>query len=315
MRFEEIRNSFAPNLFFLIAILYLAYSGLTISKAITLQNEVIASFMTSLSEKDVLFALLDSLKIIFYQAILPLLPFLFLAGFGFLVIFLLREKTNIKFLIGIQILFLLLAFVLTRLIAIVFVYIGIFVASLFLIRLSEEKKTNFSTGNSIASKGLGWINIFLALGFFLSLYINFQAYQQIVVQENMNLVKGFIPDTEQLQEAQLEILNNTADNIKLTMANKCQEAVNQTGCMAFYEIFADEIESYKQQTAEQLKAQEGTTDELVEEYIQKSFPMMEQITKATPLFLAVTLFALLEILKPFVSIAFGFIYSAVKKFI
>jgi len=317
MRFEYIRNSFVPNIVFLVAVLYLIYSGLSIARAIALQNEVIISFMKSLSEKDILFAILASLKIIFVQAVLPLLPFLFLVSFGFLLLFVLKEKTNFKVFIGLQILFLTIALVLASFsIVIFFVFIGILISSVSLLKLFEPKKNNFSTGNSLTSKGLGWINIFIAIGLFLSMYVNFQAYQQTILQSNMELVKSFVPDVDQLQKLQIQLVNKTIDDIKLSITQKCQqnETLAREQCRAAYDAVLADIERYKQNATEQINAQ-GISDEQLQVYIMKSFPIMEQTVKASPLFLALAFFALVEVLKPFISLAFGAVYSIVRRFI
>lgn len=315
MNVDQIKNSFIPNLLFLVAIAYLALSSLTITKAITLQNELLVNFMKGLSEKDVLFATLDSLGILFAQAILPLLPFMFLIGFGFLFVFLLREKIDLKIFIGIQYLFLIISFVLASFsIAILLAYIGIFISSLLLIKTFEVGKSNFSTGSSVASKGLRWVNIFLAIGLFLALYINFQSYQEIIDQENTKLIKNFIPEPDKIQKVQLEIINNTADSILQNMGQKCQQSANKTECLALYNAMVVEIEDYKQRVAEEMQSREGS-EKLIEEYVMKSFPVMGQITKASPLFLGVTVFALLEFLTTFVSIFFGIFYSIGRRFI
>lgn len=317
MRFEDIRNSFVPNIVFLLAVLYLLYSGLSITRAIALQNDVIVSFMKSLSEKDILFAIFETLKIVFVQAALPLLPFLFLISFGFLLLFALKESMNSKVFIGLQILFLAIALAIANFsLVIFFVCIGILMASISLLRFFEPEKTNFSTGNSLTSKGLNWINILIATGLFLSMYANFQSYQQTLLQSNMDLIKSFVPDADQVQKLQIELVNKTIDDIKLSITQKCQqnETLAREQCKAAYDAVLADIENYKKNVTEQVSTQK-VSDEQLQVYIMKSFPIIEQTVKAAPLFLALAFFALLEVLKPFISIAFGAIYSIIRKFI
>ena len=316
MNVDKIKNSFFPNLLFLIGVVYLFFSGLTIEKAITLQNELLVNFMKGLSEKDVMFATLDSLGTLVAQAILPLLPFMILISFGFLSLFLLKEKMDLKIFIGMQYLFLIVLFVLTGLsLVMLFAYIGIVISSMLLIKMFEVEKSNFSTGSSVVSKNLRWINIFLAIGIFLMLYVNFSAYEEMITQENVRLVKNFIPEQDKIQEVQLELVNNTADSILYSMGEKCDQSVDRTECLIIYNAMAAEIEDYKQRVAEEISSGEGGGEELIEEYVTEAFPLLGQITKASPLLLAVTVFALLETLSVFVSMLFGIVYSGGIRFI
>ena len=317
MRFGNIINSLFPSIVFLLAVVYLLYSGLSISKAIALQNEVIVSFLKSLSETDILFSIIESLKIVFFKAVIPLLPFLFLISFGSLLLFSLKEKVDFKAFFIIQILFFVLVLFLSSFsIVILFVLIGILLSNILLLKTFEEKKNNFSTGNSLIFKCLGWMGIFIAIGLFLNMYVNLQAYQQAFFQSNMELVKNFVPDTNQLQKLQVQIVNKTIDDIKLSTSQKCQqnETIARDQCRAAYDSVIADIENYKQNVTEQINAQE-ISDEQLQSYLMESFPMLNQVVKASPLFLTLAFFALNEVLKSFISPLVGAIYLVVRKFI
>lgn len=303
-------KSIAPSIVFFVAILYLTFSSLTISKAITSQTEIFSIFMKSLAEKDVLFALFESLGYIFFEIVLPLLPFLLLIALGFLMLFWLKIET--KFFLAAQFLFLLATFFLSSFsVVILLTYIGVLFASFILLKTFEPSKKKFLTGSSLTSKGLRFVNIFFAIGLFFGLYLNFQSYQGLIIESNANLIRVFVPDLSQLQKFQSEFVNKTADDLKESIQKQYDQVPSEikNQCKPVYDSIIAGIEDYKIQVNERMQAQriEDVQEELI-----KSFPIIEQTINATPLFLAIALFALLEILRPFVSLLFGIIYSIKK---
>lgn len=303
-------KSIAPSIIFFIAVLYLTYSGLTISKAIEFQSETFSIFMKSLAEKDVLLALSESISYIFLNIILPLLPFLFLIAFGFLALFWFKIET--KFFFAAHILFLLATFFLSNFsITVLLAYIGIIIGNFVLLKTFEPSKKKFLTGSSLTSKGLRFLNIFLAVGLFFGLYLNFQSYEGLIIESNVNLIRTVAPNATQLQNFQLEFVNSTVDELKQSIQNQYDQAPSETKeqCKPVYDSIIIGIEDYKNQVNERMKAQE--VGDIQEELI-RSFPIIGQIINATPLFLAISLFALLEILRPFIALIFGIIYSLIK---
>jgi len=300
-----------PSIIFFIAVLYLIYSGLTISKAIESQTEVFSIFVNSLAEKDILLALSESLSYVILNIILPLLPFLFLIAFGFLTLF--WFKIEIKFLFAAQILFLVASFFLSNFsITILLTYIGIIIGNFVLLKTFQPSKKIFLTGSSLTSKGLRFLNMFLAVGLFFSLYVNFQSYEGQIIESNANLIETVVPTTTQLQDFQLEIVNTTADELKLSIQNQYELAPSGTKeqCKPVYDSIIAGVEDYKNQMNERMKDQE--IGDIQEEVIQ-SFPIIGQLINATPLFLAISLFALLEVLRPIVSLLFGAVHSLATK--
>jgi len=303
-------KTLAPSIIFFIAVLYLIYSGLTISKAIKSQTETFSIFIETLSEKDVLFALSESLSYIFLNIILPLLPFLFLVAFGFLTLF--WFKIEIKFLLAAHILFFVIVFFLSNFsITILLTYMGIVISNFVLLKSFQPSKKKFLTGSSLTSKGLRFLNIFLAVGLFFSLYLNFQSYEEEIIESNANLIRTVVPTTTQVQNIQLGIVNTTTDELKQSIQNQYELAPSETKeqCKPVYDSIIAGVENYKNQVNERVRELE--IGDIQEEVI-NSFPIIGQLINATPLFLAITLFALLEILRPFIALTFGVVYSLIK---
>jgi len=307
-----------PSIIFLLAVLYLHYSTLTISKAITTEAEVIAVFMKTLSEQDVLIALIKSFRYVLSQIILPMFPFLVLVSSGFFILFFFREKIEFKFFFAAQALFLVIVALLTNFsIAMLLTWVGILIASLFSFKTFEVRKTNFSTASSLVSSNLRWVNIFLAVGLFLALYTNFQSYESLMIRTNTNLITGFIPNMESLRSIQSQFVNQTVDGLKQSMETQYQqlppEAKGQ--CGAVYDAMIVGLDNYKEQIAEQVAQQtEGQEGAGQIESLVESLPVMGQFIKATPLILAIALLSLLEFVKLFVAFGFGVAYSLAKRF-
>ena len=317
MKTKSIKYCIVPCLLFLVAILSLAYSNLTISKAIEIQNEVFEIFINTISEKDVLFAVIDSLKYVFYEIILPLLLPLLLASLGFLTLFIFREKIELKIFLGIQTIFPVIGIILTNFsIIMILAYVGIFIASILLIKKFVPVKSNFSTADSLVSKGLHWINVFLAIGFFLTLYLNFQSYQGTILKSNIDLINMFTPEMTQIQTMESGIVNRTADGLEQSVTEEYQkvEPMARQQCVAVYDAVIVGIENFKEEAAEKIKSEEGMSEEQIQEFITSSFPIVDQFMKATPLFLAIMFFALLEFIKPFISAFLGAIYTIAYRF-
>lgn len=298
----------------MLSVLYLHYSPLTISKAITSQTEVVSTFMNTLSEQDVLVAVVNSFQYIFVQLILPLFPFLLLLSFGFLILFLLRENIEFGVFSILQILFLFLTIFLTNFsIPMALTYIGILIASLVSFKTFEAKKTDFSTANSLVSSTIRWVNIFLVVGLFLALYLNFHSYEGLIIEKNMELISGFI-STEDLQSVQSQLVNQTVDSLEQSITTQYQQIPQETReqCRALHDAMLVGLENYKGQIAEQVSKTEGQELETIESLV-TSVPIMNQFVKASPLILALVFLSLLEFLKPFVALGFAVAYSLVKK--
>jgi len=268
--------------------------------------------MKTLSEKDVMVAILASVQYAFTQVVVPLLPFLLLSSFGFFALFLFRKEIEFKFLLAAQVLFLILAAVLTNFsIAIIFAYIGILIASIFSFRTFETRKTNFSTASSVVSSNLRWLDAFLAIGLFLTLYINFQTYENFILESNANLIEGLVPSTGDIVAFQSQLANLTADGLEQSVTTQYYQfpEATRTQCSAVYDAMIVGLDNYKDLVAKQAASQNG--GQIAS--LTTSLPMVGQIIKIMPLTLAILLFSLLEFLRMFVSFGFGIGYSLAKR--
>lgn len=317
MKLGNSINSVIPNILFFVAVFYLVFSGLSITKGISIQNESTMLFMKTLSEKDILTTIVDVLELIIIKIVLPLLPFLLLISFGFLLVFVLKEKMDWRLFIGLQIAMVVLMAVFTGFsVMILFISIGLLATSISILRFFDSEKTKFSTGNSLAYRGLGWMNIFLAVGIFFAMYLNFALYQQTLTQSNMDLIKSFMPNQTQIQKLSLDMVNKTIDGIESGISQKCEQTDPQIRlqCQAAYSSVLADIENYRENITKQA-GEQNISDEQLNMYIVEEFPIFDQIIKAMPLFLALAFFAMLEILKPILALLLGGVNSAIGKFI
>ncbi|MDI6798662.1 MAG: hypothetical protein QMD12_01530 [Candidatus Aenigmarchaeota archaeon] len=312
---KKIIYSILPSILFFLSISYLMFSGLNAAKAIKVQNKVFLVFVRALAEKDVLLAISESLSYILTEAILPSLPFLFLLGSGFLAIFIFKNEINYLSLTLMQIPFLMLASLLAGFSLTVFLtYIGI-LSSIILLKTFEPRKTAFLTGSYLVSRHLRLVFIFLAIGLFLSLYLNFESYKQEVLSGTFDIIKLVIPDIGKLQQEQAKIFaNQCAEGMKKSINQSYQTVPSPTKetCEPVYSSVIAGIDDYKQEAIKQIE-NKTVSEERVREYVIENFPILEQTTKATPLILAVLLYSFLEVLKLFAALVFGLAYSAIKK--
>ena len=302
-----------PFLIFLSAVL-LIFSGLSYEKAILLESELFSKFLRDLTKQNFFYALTEFLKSILNEIIIPLAPFLILCSLGFSLIILLKDL-DFKILLLFQTIlfgiFLLIHLSITSL----FLYIGIIISTLSVRNLKKE--ISFSSGSEIVSKSLRWVSIFLCIGFFLNLQLNFDNYYATIYESNINFVKSFLPDINELIEARAieasRFINQTTDGIK----NALSEAYNKLdvrqkeNCGYLFQGLTEALENYK--TEANKKVYEEWREEDVERYVEEIIPFKELI-KITPLLLTLLLFTLLEIIRPFLSLIFGIAFSLTQKF-
>jgi len=312
---KKIIYSIVPSILFFLSIYYLLFSNLTAAKAIKVQNDVFLIFIKTLTEKDVLAAVTNSLSYVFTEAVLPSLLFLFLLSSSFFIIFLFKEKINYLYLVISQIPFLLLALYLSGFSLIIFLtYMGI-LSGVILLKIFEPGKATFSAGNSFISKHLRLVIIFLAVGLFLSLYFNFEKYKQAILSGAFNLIELVSPDIGKVQEEQTKnFVNQCAEGTKTAINQSYQTVPSPTKetCKPVYDSIITGIDSYKEEAIRQTE-NKTISEEKIQEFLMGNFPIIEQTTKATPLILAVLVYSFLEVLKFFVALIFGFVYFIIKK--
>lgn len=313
---EKIVFSILPNVLFFLSIFYVVFLNLSLLKAIEIQNNVSLIFIQTLSAEDVGRAIVACLEYLFYEAVLPSLPFLFFLSLGFTLLFSFKEKVSLVYFFLSQVVFLLLAiFLMNFSKAVVLACVGIFVSSVSILKFFEKSKSAFSTLDSLISKHLRIVVIFLCVGIFLSMYANYENYKEKIMEGNINLIKIVSPDIENLQKQQIEAFVGECSQSMGFIVNTSYESIPslKEGCKPMYDSILLGINSYKE---EALKQAGNTTlaKQKLEEYVTSFFPIVEESAKAMPAILTVLIFSFFEILKLMFSILFALFYAALAKF-
>jgi len=305
MNEEKIKYSFAPSLIFLIACLYLNFFTLTIEQGINLQNDITITFFSTLKSGDLLTALITAMSLLFFKAILPLLPFFFMIGGGFLAIYFSLNKIDLDFFFLFQILASFIVLVFSNFsIFILFVLAGILIASIIFIRDFVEEESLFKSLRFVLSRNLFLTMLFLFAGMLVAMYSNLQTYEPIFNTTNSNLVKIFLNSSD-IQLAQSSFVNQTAFGIK-SAVNTNYNAIsssNQTikdACGPAVDSIIGGINQYQSDLTVKINNQSS-------DYIYGNIaPAIQSIEKITtplsPLLFALGALSVLEVIKPFVSI-------------
>jgi len=305
-----------PNVLFFVGVISLFFSGLNFEKAIVLESHAFSKFLKDLEERDFFFALAEILKTIFYEAIIPLLPFLFLTTLGFSLILLLKKEIDFNTFMFIQAIFFSLAIFLKPSLLLIFIYLGIIITSFSMRKL--EEKINFSSGFSLSQNSMKWLSIFVSIGFFLSLQLNLNNYYNLIYKSNMDFIKNMVPDVENLIKYQRieasRFINETTEGIKNGLSNaysKLDQNQRET-CGFVYTSLVKAIDDYKIEANKKLYEKTESEEKRIEEYVEQIVPF-DQLIKITPLLLSLLLFTLLEIIRPFLSLIFGLIFFLIEK--
>ena len=321
MKLKKLELSWIPGFLFFLSVIYLIFSGLGTAKAIRASNEVMQIFVKELLEKDVLEALKSSIFYAFYEIVVPLIPFLFLLGGGFFSLYLLKERIGYWFLPALVLLFIPI-YLSNFSIIIISLAIGIFISTLILWKFFEPKKRRFSTASSLVIDHIHYITIFLAIALFLNSFLKFESYKQIAFEGNVGIVKLVVPDVkkigEKLIEQEINYINASCEQIKSSINSSYETLPDymREECKPLLESTITAIDYYKQEAISQAQIRNQTLEEETEEYLRQYFPIIEQMTKGTPLFLAISLYAILRILTFFIASFFGAAYQlSGKKFI
>lgn len=313
---KEKAYALIPNILFFLALISLFFSGLSFEKAIVLESQGFSKFLKDLSERDFFYALIEFLKTIFYEAIIPLLPFLILMMLGFSLIVLFKKKIDFHALMLIQVIFFaLILFVKLSLISIL-IYLGIIFTS-FSIRKFEDK-INFSSGSSLTQNSMRWLGIFISVGFFLSLQLNLNNFHNLIYKSNMEFIKNLVPDVENIVKARTSeasrFINETTEGIKNGLSDTYSklDLSQREKCGFMYTGLMSAIDNYKIEANKKLYERAENEEKRIEEYVEQIVPF-DQLIKITPLLLSLILFTLLEIIRPFLSLLFGLIFLLIEK--
>ncbi len=305
---------------FFLAIASLMLSGLSISRAISMQNEVIAVFMKSLQSSNALSAVADSGIFILQNAALPLLPFLAFSTLGFVAVlfFKIETKKLAVSLAAVAACALVAMLVLGQSPAFLIIALGYF--ALLLPIEFEERKTAFKTGFVFASSMLRYLNVAVAVAVLIALLI-MPDFDKVAEQEMISSINILLPDMGELQQAQNEVaktfVNQASSDVKNIIDNNYNvlSSDKQAQCSDFKNTVNSEIEDRRTQLLAQL--QSGNTSVGTEQLAQEVFSkisIFSAMSKVLPLIAVVSLLFLLELLKPLLALLGGAAYSlAVKK--
>ncbi len=312
---NKIIFSIIPNILFFLSIFYVIFLNLSLVKSIEIQNNISLIFIQTLSNEDIGRAIIACLEYLFYEAVLPSLPFLFFLSLGFTLLFSFKEKINFIYFFLSQIAFLLLVIYLINFSkVVVLTSVGIFISSVAILKFFEKGKSAFSTIDSLISKHLRIVVIFLCIGIFLSMYANYENYKDKIMEGNINLIKIVSPDIENLQKKQVEAFVDQCSQSMEFIVNTSYENIPnlKESCKPMYNSILFGIKSYKEET---LKQAENTTfaKQRLEEYITSYFPIVEESAKAMPAIITVLIFSFFEILKLIFSVLFALFFAIFAK--
>ena len=305
--------SVLPAILFFSGIVFVAYSSLTMSKVISVQNEVFALFFQELGKTDILSALITTFEYFFTEVLWIVLIFLVLITLGFLVYLYYFQKVNFKVVVISQVVMVILVLVLTDFSITMFVTsLSLLIGTMWMHKTFEPGKKVFSTGYDAIASRIGMMGIFLAVGILLSLLVNMESYEQEMLESNMNLIKNFMPDMSGAKQAQKDQIGDLTEGFKYALSERYDSLPEDTKaeCSVLYQGLTQSLDIYKEQSFQQIDEQELAVSE---EQILQIFPLFGLIIKATPIIIAISAYALLAILTPVMGIFGGIIYSLVKK--
>ncbi|MEM5834539.1 MAG: hypothetical protein QXQ69_01660 [Candidatus Aenigmatarchaeota archaeon] len=313
---KNVIFSIVPNFFFLSALIYLIFSGLSTSKAVSVEFNSFLIFFESLEKADVLKGVVEFILFIFFEAVIPLLPFLFLLGLGFFLTHHFAQEIKFYFFIF-QVIFLAPILFYTKF-SIIFLmsFLGILISSLILSKAEKEKKS-FSFTNSLISRHLHIVIFFLAIGLFLNSYLKLESYRQIPLEANIRFAEKFIPDVKNLEDklkkGQIELVNKTCEEIRNGITQSYQQFsqdVRET-CERVYDSSIFVVDSIRQEVITQIKSW-NVTKEDTSKIITQIFPIIEQSIKVTPLIIAISFYLLSRFEIFFIALFFGFLGFVLK---
>lgn len=303
---------------FFVALASLALSGPSIGRAISMQNGLTAVFLKS-AQSSVVVAIADSVSFVLANAVLPLLPFLVLSTLGFLSVLWLKPdpKRLAAALAGVAALMAVLALAAGQGPALFIISLG-YLALLLPIEF-EEKKTDFVTGRAFASYMLRFVSVAAAVAVFAAVLL-MPDFDKVAEREMISSVTALLPDMQQLQQAQNEVASSFVAQASSDVKNivgagyAALPPEKQAQCSGFRDSTDAGIDSYKSRILSQLRAGNSTigTEQLAQQVFSR-VGIFSAIAKSLPLIAAVSLFVLLEVLKPLLALFGGAVYSLVNR--
>jgi len=298
---------------FFSGIIFFAYSSLTMSKVITVQNEVFVMFFQELNETDLLSAIITAFEYFFTNVLWIVLVFLVLMSCGFLVYLYYFKRVNFRAVIISQVVMIILVLILTDFSITMFLTsLSLFAGIMWMRKTFEPEKKVFSTGYSVVASKIGLMSVFLAVGILLTLLVNMKSYEEEMLQTNMDLIKNFIPDMSEAKQAQKDQIEQITEGVKYALSERYDYLPEETKteCSVLYGGLSESMDSYKDQMFQKIDEEEIVVSG---EEILEIFPLFGLIVKATPIIIALSAYALLAILTPVMGMFGGIVYSLVKK--
>jgi len=313
MKVEQAVFSSLPAIFFLIGVLTLAFSSLTVSRIMTLQYDAVDIFLQELIGNSIFSALIESFTYLWNNAIWYVVLFLVLIGCGLVTYTYLFKKLDFRVVIISQLLFLLVSIILSNFsLSILLIALSLFGGVLWMYKTFEKGKNNFSTGYSVITSRLNLLNILLCVGIFLTIFMNLSMYEQQIGQANMDLISGFIPNATDIKDVQKAQIEQVSEGFKSSLTEQYQSLPGdvQTQCGAMYDAMILGFDEYKNQTYEEIDKQQlqiGGAE------VVQAIPMFGLISKITPIFIVFSIYAVLSVLNPLIGIFGGVVYSIIRK--
>ena len=313
MEYKTVFFSSLPAILFFSGIVFFGYSSLTMSKVITVQNEVFVTFFRELKNTDLLSAMITTFEYFFANVLWIVLIFLVLISCGFLLYLYYFQRVNFRAVIVSQVLMTILVLIATDFSITMFLTsLSLLAGTIWMFKTFEPEKKAFSTGYSVITSKIGLMSVFFAVGILLSLLIHMKSYEEEMLQTNMDLIKNFMPDMSETKEAQKNQIEQITEGFKYALSERYDflPEETKTECKVLYDGLTQSLDSYKEQTFQKIDEQELVVSE--EEIMQIS-PLFGLFVKATPLIITISVYALLAILTPVMGVFGGVVYSLVKK--
>ncbi len=310
---KELFSMMLVFLLFALAITSLAFSGLSVNRALSMENDVTGVFLKS-AQTSIAAAIFDSGVFILQNAVIPMLPFLVFSALGFFAILFFRVEAKKLAVASAAVLALTAAYVLAlaQSPALMIIPLGFIVPILPL--EFEERRSAFRTGYAFVSRMIHYLNIFLALAIFTAIFI-LPDFDKVAEEQMISSVGALLPDAGQLQQAQSGIASNFINQASASVKNIIDNEYSslpsgkQTECSQFKDSVKIDVESYRTQLITQLQSGNSSigTEQLAKDVFSK-ISLFSAIAKALPLIAALALFALLELIKPLFAAIGGIAY-------
>ncbi len=292
---------------FYLSLLSLYYSGLSVMRAVELQNELGVIFLSGLKE-DPVKPILDAFSFVVSEAVVPLLPFLLLAVLG-LVLVLRFVPTNPE-LFAVCALTSALTFLTTFSLPLTLVSLGFFS----IIPLRVEEGRPFQTGYQASSEFLRYFSLFLSAALFFGILLS-PEFPERARESLADAVISIMPSVQELSNLQgtiarsyitqgIEAAKTAVNSEYLKLSSEAKGA-----CSAFRDSVVSSLDSY----AESVSSSSANYSEEMSREIVENLDIFRAISNAAPFLSAVSMFFLLELFRVPLAAFGGAVYSLVGR--